>query len=852
MTFLHPILLAAGLASIAIPIIIHLLMNRRRKPVMWGAMRFLEEAFRRTRKRLLLEKWLLLAARCLLLALLALAIGRPLLGGLGALGGAGGTTRTFFIVIDNSIAAQATDDAGKTALSRHIEAAREVLATLRPLGGVGGAAGSGGDRIALITLAHPAEGLVLPASPDAGAISTLLDGLEPADAKADVAGAMSLIAAALSPDQDGRSRADTGAAYVVLLSDFLEGSADLGPGAGGAGGAGGAVAAGAAGSSGATSPGGAKLPRGVTLLAMKPAPEGVGNVAIVGVEPLRAVLVGASGVDTAGAGEQVRIMLRRSGPGSDSAAATVVRARITAPEADVSDAAESRAVVRWAPGQETAMVAVALPPIPSGAGTDASSARATAAVITVSIDRDALDADNTWRRPVEIRDSLRVGIVAPTRFGRAGSVDRLDSAAWVRLALAPRAEGAVAGGGVEVVMIEPASMDAARLAGLDAVVLPRPDLLAEGSWARIRLFIEGGGLALVLPPPGVTVHLWGDEMIRVLEPGFALAREVRSLGSGADGSRPVMVPSTAGSGAGAGLLSLIEGELTELLRPVTVSRVLPMMPGTAPAGSGTPAAGLPGQTLIALPDGTPLLWVGGVGQREEAEGATRPAIENRGMLAYMATALDLEWTDLPTKPLMVPMLNELVLQGVGRARGATWTLAGNRPAVGRRAAELVRLGAADSSRTVRIDDDGFAGEPIRRAGLWQSRDDRGTRRSVIAVNPDPAGTRTAPQPRDALQAWLGSATTGESGDVASGQRIVWLPRSGSAATAPGTPGTVRSAMAAAIGSAEQGSPVSLPLLVAVLAVALIELILARWASHASVVSAGQSRMPRISAQEAAA
>jgi hypothetical protein len=59
-------------------------------------------------------------------------------------------------------------------------------------------------------------------------------------------------------------------------------------------------------------------------------------------------------------------------------------------------------------------------------------------------------------------------------------------------------------------------------------------------------------------------------------------------------------------------------------------------------------------------------------------------------------------------------------------------------------------------------------------------------------------------------------------------------------------------MAAAIGSAEQGSPVSLPLLVAVLAVALIELILARWASHASVVSAGQSRMPRISAQEAAA
>jgi hypothetical protein len=819
MTFLHPALFAAGLAAISIPIIIHLLMNRRRKPVMWGAMRFLEEAFRRTRKRLLLEKWLLLATRCLLLALLALAIGRPLLGALG--GGGAGKGRTFFLVIDNSIASDATDAAGDTALSRHLEAAREVLQTLRSDAGSGG---EGGDRVALITLAHPAEGLVLPASPDAGAVASLLEDLEPADSKADLAGAMSLIAAALSPDDSGRA-IDAESAYVVLLSDFLEGSADLGPGAAGN--------AGSTGGNGGTALGAARLPAGVTMLAMEPAPDGVGNVTITSVEPLRAVLVGASETENAGSGEQVRISLRRTGPGIDVAAATVVRARISQPDSSAQDAAESRVVVRWTPGQEAATTAVALPPLTNAAAEAARNpgvGASGAAVITVSIDRDALDADNTWRRPVEVRDSLRVGIVAPTRFGRAGGVDKLDAAAWVRLALSPTAESAAGNGGVDVVSIEPASMDAARLAGLDAVILPRPDLIGEGSWARIRLFIEGGGLVVVMPPPGLTVHLWGDEMIRGLEPGFALAREAVAAPAPAEGSRSILMP----QGAGAGVLSLIEGELEELARPVSVFRVLPMLPASSSEGGA-----LPGQPLLTLGDGTPLLWAGGVGVKDmPAEAGDAPLAaeaEGRGLLMYLATALDLEWTNLPTRPLMVPLLNELVLQGVGRARGATWTIAGGRPSVGRRATEMVRIGASgDAARSVRIDDAGFAAEPLRRSGVWQAQDERGTRRAVLAVNPDAAGTRTAAQPRDVLDAWLSGAIEANESDAAAG-RIVWLPRAGAAAVA-GAPTTVRAALTAAIGTTEKGSAISLPLLIAVLMLGLVELFLARWASHASVVS----------------
>ena len=61
----------------AIPIIIHLLNRRTAKVVKWGAMRFLLESMASRRRRIELEEALLMAARCLLFALLALAVARP-------------------------------------------------------------------------------------------------------------------------------------------------------------------------------------------------------------------------------------------------------------------------------------------------------------------------------------------------------------------------------------------------------------------------------------------------------------------------------------------------------------------------------------------------------------------------------------------------------------------------------------------------------------------------------------------------------------------------------------------------------------------------------------------------------
>lgn len=76
MLFLNPWLLA-GLAGVAIPVIIHLVRQQAAKPVDWGAMRFLFDTVSVRRRRIEWEDLLLMAARCLLLGLAALALARP-------------------------------------------------------------------------------------------------------------------------------------------------------------------------------------------------------------------------------------------------------------------------------------------------------------------------------------------------------------------------------------------------------------------------------------------------------------------------------------------------------------------------------------------------------------------------------------------------------------------------------------------------------------------------------------------------------------------------------------------------------------------------------------------------------
>jgi hypothetical protein len=78
MFFLNVIMLA-GLALVAVPILIHLLNRSRARIVDWGAMRFLEASLASRSRRIMIEEVILLVLRCLVVALAALALARPYL-----------------------------------------------------------------------------------------------------------------------------------------------------------------------------------------------------------------------------------------------------------------------------------------------------------------------------------------------------------------------------------------------------------------------------------------------------------------------------------------------------------------------------------------------------------------------------------------------------------------------------------------------------------------------------------------------------------------------------------------------------------------------------------------------------
>lgn len=773
MTFLNPTLAMIGLACVAVPIIIHILMRRRRKPVAWGAMRFLLEAYKKQRRRLNLEQILLLAARCLLIALLALALGKPILGAAGLLGNEG--PRNLFILIDNSLASSARPSDAAAAFDAHKSVAESLLRSLDA--GVG-------DRAALIALGSPADPLVMPPTSDIASVLSALRALKPTDGTADFPGALGLLRDLLASAPADSPRD----ALLVVLSDFRAGSTDLDT----------------------------QLralvnatDKPLRLIASEPTTKLLDNVSILRAEPVASVLVvppneGEHGEERGST--QVRVELRRSGLAVQTGDTTKLRARIASPT-DLAAAAGKEHVVRWKPGEEVASVSmlVDLPP--------AKSLRA-GAVLRVSIDRDSIEGDNVLDRPLEVRDRLIVALVAPPLAAGRATIDKFSSGDWLSLALEPSDDGSLRArrsGDMTIRVIDPArDLADARggslgvLAGSDVVVLARPDLVDAVGWRRVAAAADTGAVVLVTAPPTTNVQTWGDMMSESLGLEWSIARESRAFPEPKPlaGDRPTTTFD---------MLAGIAGELDELSRPVRVFRVLEP---TSKPGAFEP--------LLTLDDGTPLLIAStrGPNSKHAAENISTPsAPTTRGLVLYLAAAPDLTWTDLPAKPLMVPLMQELVRQGMGRAIGTRTTFAGQPALLPTGAIELVSI-SAESSATLPADPSGRVLAPLRSRGLWQLRGSGGTRAGFLAVNADTKASRTEPRSKEDVAKWLVPVAT-----------VEWLPPTGEIITTdPQQP----SALANVMDRQKDVPPISLPLLIAAGIIALAELAMARFFSHAKI------------------
>ena len=206
MTFLQPWLLFA-LPLAALPVVIHLINQRRFQSVPWAAMQFLLAAKALSRGYTRLRQWLILLLRVAAVAAVVVAVSRPLSRGWLALLG-GGRVDTAVVVLDRSPSmAQAADAGGETKLAT---ARRQVAAALETLGP---------GRVVLIdsVTARPVE---LP-SPDA---LLTVPQAEPAGAAADLPVLLQAVCDQVQRDAGG-------ATEVWVCSDLRAGDWKPGDGA---------------------------------------------------------------------------------------------------------------------------------------------------------------------------------------------------------------------------------------------------------------------------------------------------------------------------------------------------------------------------------------------------------------------------------------------------------------------------------------------------------------------------------------------------------------------------------------------------------------------------------------------
>ena len=206
----NPALMWLGLGLASVPIIIHLLNRRRVRPVRWAAMRWLAAALKRHQRRLKIENWLLLLLRMAAIALLGLALARPILDS--KLAGALGGKRSVYLLLDNSYSTEAKVDA-RSVFERVRHQAGQILDSLGP-----------DDAVAVVLTNDPAEGTTSGTSPyvlqprtvggegAARAKEALAAGVRPRHASAHWTDAFRKLQEQMAPEDVGRQ--------VYVVTDF--------------------------------------------------------------------------------------------------------------------------------------------------------------------------------------------------------------------------------------------------------------------------------------------------------------------------------------------------------------------------------------------------------------------------------------------------------------------------------------------------------------------------------------------------------------------------------------------------------------------------------------------------------
>ena len=334
-------------------------------------------------------------------------------------------------------------------------------------------------------------------------------------------------------------------------------------------------------------------------------------------------------------------------------------------------------------------------PIP-GAGTEA---------WTIQVPPDAQPLDDSVAIVNVARAAPRVTLVGRQREKEA--LDKLSASGWIRRAL----EAA----GVEVRELDPGMLGIRPPNETDVVILTRPDLLDPAAWKWTSRHLQDGGL-LVTMPVADSDGSWILDLNR--ESGLRLQLTPRA--ERADRTFSPRQPRGA-------LLAALGAEIDALTEPVTVQRSWDITLDDA-------------ETVLTFESGEPAV-------------VAASASRGRGLVVMLAFPTDLDCTDMPLRPLMVPFFQEISRSGRALALGSSVVMTGRIAQFGPSAAGgLLRSMDPQRQETIEIDPEGRTIETVPFPGLW-TLEQRDGRARWIAARLDPAAASIEAVDASEIEAW---------------------------------------------------------------------------------------------------
>jgi len=398
-------------------------------------------------------------------------------------------------------------------------------------------------------------------------------------------------------------------------------------------------------------------------------------------------------------GAPLRIKLRREG------------GRLSATQSQISIISDDNSLLSlsydWKEGQVEAVL--------DGTKIIQTDRRTEVAVRAEIIQKDAQPADNSRFTIIATTNTITVGIIDRTPINGSDETIGSDVAvgAWVQRALRPTSDA-----GIETELIEPTAITTQRCRGLDAAVVLRPDAIDSAGWTVLLQAAKLGLIVVVVPPPQPSSGVWQDIFLRAFDLGWSISREpIQS-----DPPLKLRQSDTPHK-----LLLQLSSELQELIQPISVSQWFNV---SIPINRG--------ETIFAMENNAPFLI------RGTTDGS-------RGSVLFFAAPPELGWTNLPAKPLMVPLFQELIRQSVTQVeQGRQMSVGSDRMpntipgAIGLKIV-LGREGVvADEQRVISVDPNGTLSQPITLPGVYTAIDGSNKPIGWIVANIDPSAASTQP------------------------------------------------------------------------------------------------------------